>query len=134
MKLFALGFSLNSLAFGLSVDFSDDKEPEELGDSIGRFDAEEAAEFSEFLEMELPGHPEEFSDFALSESRPSLPSMKLGFTGGGASSKPDTDSSDGFLKREAPRNLLFLCSPSWLSFLMLFPATGKSLDGSSDIS
>jgi len=66
------------------VDFSDDKEPEELGDSIGRFDAEEAAEFSEFLEMELPGHPEEFSDFALSESI--LPSMKLGFTGGGASS------------------------------------------------
>lgn len=47
-----------TLAFGLSVDFSEDKEPiEELGDRIGRLDAEEAGEFSEFLEMELPGHP-----------------------------------------------------------------------------
>lgn len=71
----------------MSVDFSEDKEPiEELGDSIGRFDAGEAAEFSEFLEMELPGHPQELSDFTLSDSGPSLPSVKLGLSGDGASS------------------------------------------------
>lgn len=69
-----------TLAFGLSVDFSEENELiEELGDSFWRFDGEEEpAEFSEFLEMELPGHTEELSGFALSENWPAcLPSVEL---------------------------------------------------------
>lgn len=39
---------------------------------------EEVAEFSGFLEMELPGRQQELSGFALSESRPSsFPSVEF---------------------------------------------------------
>lgn len=64
-----------TLAFELSVDFSEEQEPiEELGDSFGRLDDEEAAELSGFLEMELP----DLSNFPLSVTRrASFPSVEL---------------------------------------------------------
>lgn len=57
MKLLALGFNLNSLAFGFKLDLSELRDPiEELGDKPGAaLAAEFAATRSDVNGVELPG-------------------------------------------------------------------------------
>lgn len=55
--------TIQTLAWGFSVDFSEDSEPtDEHGDKLGPLKAEAPPALSELDDVELPGCPREFKD------------------------------------------------------------------------